>query len=425
MPTITQESITQAVNDSKTKHGKVVLADIERDLNISRGRARTLQKNGFILKANGNKGKGRVKKLDGFEEIIKERFLKEGIKNSDVIYQQIKEAGFTGKKTIVKAFILRNKDIIPDRKRAEERPDRARRYETAEGEMFQIDWGFINISDPVSGDRQCACFAMICHHCGKRYVEFFPSARQENLFRGIIHGFMALGVPRFIYTDNMKSIVIRRDSDGKPIWNHDYDLFQKAAGFETRLAKIAHPWTKGAAERLVRYVKDNFIQGRKFRNISDMNDQVAIWCGEKNLDENTSRGAIPEKEHAKERLKPFVLTDSIKEYLYPLRRITWDGFISIEGRQFGVPYSFSGKTVRAGREGDCLTLHNPLTYEVIYSHRIDWSKKPKAAIGQWAVEEKPTAPVTATAKLTDPAGSQPDRRLSRFSILEAEDYDKR
>lgn len=93
MPTITQESIKQAVNDSKTKHGKVVLADIERDLNISRGRARTLQKNGFILKANGNKGKGRVKKLDGFEEIIKERFLKEGIKNSDVIYQQIKEAG--------------------------------------------------------------------------------------------------------------------------------------------------------------------------------------------------------------------------------------------------------------------------------------------------------------------------------------------
>lgn len=69
----------------------------------------------------------------------------------------------------------------------------------------------------------------------------------------------------------MKSVVIKRDSDGNPIWNHDYDLFQKTIGFGTKLAKVEHPWSKGSVERLVRYVKDNFIPGRRFYNISDMN----------------------------------------------------------------------------------------------------------------------------------------------------------
>ena len=57
-------------------------------------------------------------------------------------------------------------------------------------------------------------FAMICHHCGKKYVEFFPNAKQENLFIGMIHAFLYMGIPEYILSDNMKSVVIKRDFDG-------------------------------------------------------------------------------------------------------------------------------------------------------------------------------------------------------------------
>lgn len=30
----------------------------------------------------------------------------------------------------------------------------------------------------------------------------------------------------------MKSVVIKRDFEGKPVWNHDYESFMKAIGFE-------------------------------------------------------------------------------------------------------------------------------------------------------------------------------------------------
>ena len=58
-----------------------------------------------------------------------------------------------------------------------------------------------------------ACFAMICHHCGERYIEFFPNAKQENLFIGMIHAFKRMRVPGHVLTDNMKSVVLHRDSE--------------------------------------------------------------------------------------------------------------------------------------------------------------------------------------------------------------------
>lgn len=101
---------------------------------------------------------------------------------------------------------------------------------------------------------------MICHHCGERYIEFFPNARQENLFIGMIHAFIYMGIPENVLTDNMKSVVIGRDVEGNPIWQKDYEIFMKTIGFHTKLCKCRHPFTKGKVERLVRFVKENFIK---------------------------------------------------------------------------------------------------------------------------------------------------------------------
>jgi hypothetical protein len=47
-----------------------------------------------------------------------------------------------------------------------------------------MDWGFVNVDTGHGDPYKVACFAMICHHCGERYIEFFPNAKQENLFIG-------------------------------------------------------------------------------------------------------------------------------------------------------------------------------------------------------------------------------------------------
>ena len=56
----------------------------------------------------------------------------------------------------------------------------------------------------------------------------------------------------------------------------------KTIGFNTKLCKVAHPFTKGAVERLVRFVKENFMTGRVFGNITDLNYEALRWCNAQN-----------------------------------------------------------------------------------------------------------------------------------------------
>ena len=211
-----------------------------------------------------------------------------------MIFDSIKRQGFSGGLTIVKGYIKAHEDLVPaPRILAIESPNRGRRYETGPGEMFQMDWGFVRVEDEFGQSWQCACFAMVCHHCGLRYIEFFPSARQENLFIGMLHAFIAMGVPKSVLTDNMKSVVVKRLCDGSPVWNKEYDAFQKLVGIQTKLCKVAHPFTKGKVERLVGYVKGDFLQGRRFLNITELNREALNWCREKNGLVTRTRDLVP------------------------------------------------------------------------------------------------------------------------------------
>ena len=59
-----------------------------------------------------------------------------------------------------------------------------------------------------------------------------------------------------------------------------------------------------------------------------------------------------------EHLRELSKTDAVKFYLYPERKISFDGFINYEGRRFGVPYSYIGTTARASHNGDTLYIYS-------------------------------------------------------------------
>ena len=303
----------------------------------------------------------------------------------------------------------------------DETKSRGMYYTTEPGECFQMDWGFVNVEDEQGNIWKCACFAMVCHHCGMRYIEFFPNAKQENLFIGMLHAFSVMGIPKYVLTDNMRSVTTGRDSFGNPIFNEDYDSFQKAFSFTTKLCKVAHPFTKGGVERLVRYVKENFIQGRSFINISDLNKQALDWCFYANSKPLRDRDCIPLNEHALENCAALTTDMSVLlVYLAPLRSIDFEGFVNYEGRKFGVPLSYQQKKARVMRKGNQLIVMDDAATSVLSTFSVDWSRKPKTCPGQWTApeetaqpEEHPTMPVKVTMRQVAPVRST---RFSRFSI---------
>ena len=419
--------IAQALEEMKAELGekysleKINLAELERRTGISRARLRRLKTNGFKEKPNGNLGKSSSQTIiRGFEGVI-DRLLTAGVTNASVILSRISELGYKGSLTTVKRYIAAHKDLVPPKRLAvAPQGNRGRRYSTGPGESYQMDWGFVKVTDRFGNEYQTCCFAMICHHCGQCYIEFFPNATQESLFIGMIHAFIYMGIPGYVLTDNMKSVVIRRDEQGHPIWNHEYYQFMKVLGFQTKLCKPRHPFTKGKVERLVRFVKENFLAGRAFGDITDLNYEALKWCNEQNSQYHKAVDCTPAEKHSRECLLaavPLQKTLDVAFYLCPERRISFDGFVTYEGRRFGVPYWYTRHTCRVHREMDTLTIHSDDLKQKLISYDVTWSRKDCFCPDQYVrqmPEEVPSVPVKTIIRQVE--GPRHDSGFEKFNF---------
>ena len=104
-------SIAQAIEEMKAEQGdgfsldRINLAELERRSGVSRGKLRRLKRNGFQDLPRSSEGrKHAATKLSGYTGII-DSLLRQGIKNSSVIRDRLRQAGFDGGATIVKEYI--------------------------------------------------------------------------------------------------------------------------------------------------------------------------------------------------------------------------------------------------------------------------------------------------------------------------------
>lgn len=415
-----QESIDVALKemarDSKDSFdlSRVNIAEFMRKTGLTRSKARTLKEKGFRVTAHGRCGvRAKTTVLTGFTGVLDD-LLRRGVTNSQVCFDRIVEQGYAGGLTSVKTYIKEHGGLVPaKRKMIEPQGSRGRRFQTQPGEAYQMDWGFVQVEDWEGRTYRIACFAMICHHCGTCYIEFFPNARQENLFIGMVHAFMLMGVPEYVLTDNMKSVVIRRDVEGHPLWQADYAAFMTCVGFKTRLCKPRHPFTKGKVERLVRFVKDNFLAGRTFATITQLNEEALAWCLSQGSRHRRALDCIPADEHRGRCLPAAHVIETGEDiacYLCPRRRISFDGFINYEGRRFGVPCWYVGQICRVSREGSILHLYSEDLSQELAVHAVTWSRRDSFCNDQYVdlqPQELPTAPVTTAIVQLEPPRVKP------------------
>ena len=393
---------------------EVNVSEFARRAGLTRSKARTVKAKGFRATGHGRCGqKAKRTVMTGHEEVADD-LLRRGVTNSSVVYDRLRDDGYEGGLSAVKDYIRAHRHLVPPKRKAvAPQGSRGRRYSTEPGEAFQMDWGFVNLEGEDGETCRIACFCMVCHHCGTCYVEFFPNARQENLFIGMVHAFMAMGVPEYVLTDNMKSVVVRRDADGKPVWQKDYAAFMACVGFRTRLCKPRHPFTKGKVERLIRFVKGNFLAGRDFTDITTLNGEALLWCAEQAGRWRRAVACVPSEEHASACLpaaRPLEVTDEVALWLCPSRRITFDGFVSYEGRRFGVPYWYERRDCRVSREGGYLHIYSDDLALELAVHAVTWDRRDSWCEGQWAdaqPEELPSQPVTTSISQVELAPGKP------------------
>lgn len=62
--------------------------------------------------------------------------------------------------------------------------------------------------------------------------------------------------------------------------NVTFQAFADHWGYTIRLCRPYRAKTKGKVESGVKYVKRNFVPGRRFRDLEDFNAQLAAWQAE-------------------------------------------------------------------------------------------------------------------------------------------------
>ena len=419
--------ISQAIEEMKSEQGdhfsleKINLAELERRTGISRAKLRRFKENGFVFKPHALEGRKAPRTiLTGYTAILDD-LLRKGITNSSVCLERLRAVGFSGGLTTVKDYIAAKRQLVAPQ------GSRGRRFTTEPGEAYQMDWGFTKVVDYDGSEYNAACFAMVCHHCGQQDIEFFPNAKQENLFIGMLHAFGYMGIPKYVLTGNMKSVVLHRDFEGHPVWQKDYESFMKTVGFQTKLCKPRHPFTKGKVERLVRFVKENFLAGRVFGNITDLNRAALEWCSRQNSSYHNATAGVPQELHESwcaEHLRILEMNPSLLFYLCPERRISFDGFVNYEGRRFGVPFSYRLSTARVMRKDDMIYIYSSDLKQLLTTHDVTWSKRDRYCADQYAPqpEEFPTMPVrTETSRIPEP---EPILSFEKFNFDREVDWDE-
>lgn len=232
-----------------------------------------------------------------------------------------------------------------------------------------MDWETCNYLDENGTEHKISAFTMKLGYSRVRYVEFSKRCDLFSLLHCMLNAFEYFGgVPEKVLTDNMKTVTIGREA-GKPIWNKGMLEFANDMGFVMKVCKIRRPQTKGKVERLVGYVKDNFMAGRTFSDISDLNSQARDWCEKVNGKISAAINEPPLKRLPLEKLKPLPDIRICDRYRYESRLVSKDGFVSYDGVRYGVPWKYSGHQVSVRvRNGKLEIFHELL---LIAQHNIE------------------------------------------------------
>lgn len=192
----------------------------------------------------------RPEKLDPFKDYIIER-LKAAAPDripASVLFREVRDRGYDGGETRLKQFV---RGLRPAAAAAP-----IVRFETEPGHQMQADWATVG-----HGAEKLKVFIATLGWSRAAYVEFCDDERVESLLGAHENAFRSFGgVPLEVLYDNMKTVVIERNTYGRGVhrFHAGFLDFARHAGFLPRLCQPYRAQTKGKVERFIGYLKGSF-----------------------------------------------------------------------------------------------------------------------------------------------------------------------
>jgi transposase len=279
------------------------------------------------------------------------------------IHEELCGRGFTGKYTIVKDLVRRLR-LKPCRQPV-------LRFETQKGQQAQMDYATYEIDFTEEGRRRVNLFSYVLGYSRRQYLHFVESQDFETTIREHVRAFQHLGgVATTCLYDNMKVVVARYEGD-EPIYNTRFLAFATHYGYKVWACRRRRPQTKGKCERPFRYVEENFLNGRSFRNFEHLHECLAKWLAE----------VADVRIHRETKRRPIDLHAEELPYLIPLpdkpydtaevvyRTVNAEGMVPYRQNFYSVPWRYLGQVLPLRITEEELIVYGK-DLEVIAKHRL-------------------------------------------------------
>jgi transposase len=290
----------------------------------------------------------RASKLDPFKgEIV--RLLERHRYSAQQILQQIKERGYEGRYTIVKAFV---RQVRPAPKPA------FLTLHFAPGECAQVDWGCAGSVPVGSTQRRLSFFVMVLAFSRKMYLEFTLAETLEHFLACHQHAFEYFGgVVQQVWVDNCKVAVLSRAS-GAVQFNPRYLDFAHHYGFQIRACGVGQPQEKGRVENGVGYIKKNFLNGLELSDFTAINPAARYWLDQvANVRVHGQTHQTPQALFAQERLQP-LHPQPYEAAVVETVRVNSQFRFRVDGNRYSVPCQYASRRLTLKRFPDRLLVYD-------------------------------------------------------------------
>lgn len=283
----------------------------------------------------------RASRLDAFKTYVRQRWEECGLSAVRLV-EEIRPMGYTGSVVTLRRYV---QTLKPERERLRKLTVR---YETPPGKQAQVDWAYAGrFPDPSGHIFPVYIFLMVLGFSRMLYVEFTSSMKLPALLQCHLNAFTFFsGWPLEILYDNMKQIRLS-PSELNPLFLD----FAHHYGIATKTHRIRRPRTKGKVERMVDYVKDNFLNGRSFTDLADLNTQARHWLDyTANVRIHATTQRRPVDLWPQEKLTPCSTLAPYQICPQVSRRAGFDSFVRFDKSRYSVPPEYAGQTVCVGRQ---------------------------------------------------------------------------
>jgi transposase len=224
------------------------------------------------------------------------------------------------------------------------------RFETPPGAQAQVDWMACGtFPDALGHPVKISAFVMVLGFSRMTYVEFTTSMALPELLRCHQNAFACFGGwPRELLYDNMAQVKLPHSQEWHPLFLD----FAQHYGFVPRTCRVRRPRTQGKVERTIFYMQDNFLAGRTFADLADLNAQGGHWAHETaNVRVHATTGQRPVDLLPLGGLTPLTAIPPYPLCRKSARKVSAEALVHLDRAAYSVPPEHVGQTVLV-EEGD-------------------------------------------------------------------------